>query len=302
MKNEKGFALILTLIITALIATITIGMIHQVYVSVSLSRSFRDAQQASLMAESGAEGAVNLLRDLLADREYTSIISPMKQKDKAGSLEISISEESGKINLNDLVRPDGEINDDFKAMLKRLGESLDIPEEAWEALADWLDADDLARSSGGAETLYYQTQSPLYKAGNTRLTAIAELSLVKGFPPGTVDRLSPFVTVFPKNSGGAISLININTAPKEVLMSMSDKMDDGLADKIMDRRRFQPYKTLGEISTIANDAALSQQLARHATVKGDIFKITVLAKAGDSTRVVETIVRLNGKCLSWREY
>ena len=302
MKNEKGFALILTLIITALISTIIIGMIHQVYVSVSLSRSFRDTQQASLTAESGAEGAINLLQDLMADREYTSIISPMKQKDEAGSLEISVSEENGKINLNDLLRPNGEINEDVEAMLKRLGSRFDIPEDAWEALADWLDEDDFPRSSGGAETPYYQTQSPPYNAGNTRLTTLAELSLIKGFPSGTVDRLSPFVTVLPKNSSGAPSLININTAPKEVLMSLNDKIDENLADKIIDRRRFQPYKTLGEISVITNDAALSQKLARYATVKGDIFKITALAKTGDSTRVVEATVRLNGKCLSWREY
>ena len=53
LKNESGFALILTLVVTALMVAVVVEMIHQVYVDTSISRGFRDRQQASVLAESG---------------------------------------------------------------------------------------------------------------------------------------------------------------------------------------------------------------------------------------------------------
>ncbi len=301
MRDERGFALVLTLVITALMVAMTVEMIHQVYVDTSLSRAFRDAQQASLMAESGARGGVRLLQNLLADQEYSSIIAPMVQEDETGTLEISITEESGKVNLNDLVGPAGAKNETVQGMLKRLGKRLDIPEDAWEALADWLDRDDLARSAG-AETPYYQTLHPPYRARNGRLATLAELSLVRGFTPEIVDRLRPFVTVFPNSGGERFSAVNINTAPREVIMALSDGIDSGLAERIVDGRRLQPYRSVGELSRVSGGSALPQELARNANVRGEIFRIRAEARVRESARVAEAVVRLNGEHLSWREY
>ena len=112
LKNESGFALILTLVVTALMVAVVVEMIHQVYVDTSLSRGFRDGQQASILAESGATGGAKLLQISLSGRSYTSLsdrwATPLKLDDDAGSLEITISEESGKININGLVQPNGE--------------------------------------------------------------------------------------------------------------------------------------------------------------------------------------------------
>lgn len=301
MRNEKGFALILTLVITALMVAMTAEMIHQVYVDTSLSRGFRDTQQASLMAESGARCGVKLLQNALSDQEYSAIIAPMRQEDETGTLEMSITEESGKINLNDLINPSGEKNDAIEGMLKRLGKQFNIPEDVWEALADWLDRDDLARSAG-AETPYYQTQLPAYSARNGKLITLTELSLVKGFTPEIVDRLRPFVTVFPNRVGERPSTININTAPKEVIMALSDRIDASLAERIVVGRRLQPYRTLGDLSRVSGGAAVSQELARNANVRGDIFRITALARVKESTRVVDAVARLSGEFLLWQEY
>src|ERR1035437_2203398 len=112
LKSESGFALILTLVVTALTVAVVVEMIHQVYVDTSLSRGFRDGQQASILAESGVTGGAKLLQMALSGRNYTSLsdrwATPLKLDDEVGSLEITISEESGKININGLVQPNGE--------------------------------------------------------------------------------------------------------------------------------------------------------------------------------------------------
>ena len=136
MRGEKGFALVLTLIVTALMVAALVEMIHQVYVDISLSRGYRDGQQASLLAESGVTGGTKLLQIALQGKEYTSLsdawATPVKLDDETGTIEVTVVEESGRINLNSLVQPNGEFEPFTQAALKRLGKRLQIPEERLE--------------------------------------------------------------------------------------------------------------------------------------------------------------------------
>lgn len=313
LKDRSGFALVLTLVVTALMVAVVVEMIHQVYVDVSLSRGFRDGQQASILAESGVTGGARLLQRALSNRTYTSLsdkwAEPIKLDDEVGTVVITISEESARINLNDLVYDDsGEYKPFIPDVLKRLGSRLKLPEDSWGALADWIDSDDLPRS-GGVENSYYRSLKPGYDARNAKLATLAELSLVKGFTAELVRSLRPFVTIWSwSESSIASSKININTAPKEVLLALDEGMDERMAESILERRRLTPFKNTGEISDVPGiDAAVSGRLSRKTwlTVKGDLFRINAVARVKDAARTVEAVVRLGGSApeyLSWREY
>lgn len=304
MRNERGFALILTLVVTALMVAVTTELIHQVYVDTSLSRGYRDGQQASLLAESGVKTGLKLLQSALAGQEYSSLIAPLKQEDETGSIEILATEESGKINLNDLVSQNGEKRDEIVRMLKRLGTQLNIPEGVWDALADWLDSNDLPRS-GGAESPYYRTQKPPYSARNGKLASLSELTLVKGFTPEIVGKLRPFVTVYPVVGGLQLSQININTAPQEVIQALDDRISDSMAERVVDERRLRPFKAVTDLSNIAGFSSIATGLVGFATTKGSVFRITSQAQVKDSARVVEAVSMLDGDgvhFLSWQEY
>lgn len=308
MRGEKGFALVLTLIVTSLMVAALVEMIHQTYVDVSLSRGFRDAQQASLLAESGISGGVKLLQLSLQGKTATSLsdawAAPVKLDDETGNLEISIVEESGRINMNSLTLPNGEVDTFTMTSLKRLGRRLQISEEAWTCLADWQDGDAQTRSNG-AEAIYYQTQKVPYAPRNGKLATIAELSLVKGFTPDGIARLMPFVTIHSDQPGAPLSQVNINTAPKEVLSALDEGIDDRMAERILEERRVKAFQTPGELSRIAGGEVLSQKLVGKVSVKGNLFRIISRAKVKESARTVEAVVRLAGgapETLSWQEY
>ena len=309
MRGERGFALILTLIVTALMVAALVELIHQAYVDISLSRGYRDGQQASLLAESGAIGAMKLLQlSIPVKKEYTSLTdawaAPIKLDDETGTIEITVVEESGKINLNDLLfLNDGSETFTLKA-LKRLGKRLQIPDEVWSSLADWQDSDDQTRSNG-AEMPYYKAQKPPYAARNGKLMTIAELSLVKGFTPEVIDRLKPFVTIHADQAGATVSKVNINTASKEVLAALSELIDDGKAERILEERRLSPFKSVAELSRISGLESLATGLQGFATQKGTVFRITSIARVKETARTVEAVVRLPGglqDTLSWQEY
>lgn len=308
MKGEKGFALILTLIVTALMVAALVEMIHQVYVDISLSRGYRDGQQASLLAESGITGGMKLLQLSLLGKESTSLTdawaTPVKLDDETGTIEITVVEESGRFCINDQIQDTGESELNTPAALKRLGKRLQIPEDVWNALADWRDSDDQTRSNG-AETPYYRSQKPPYAARNGKLATIAELSLVRGFTPEHIAALRPFVTVHNSLPGATLSPVNINTAPKEVLAALDEGIDERMAERILEERRLKPFRTTGELSRIPGAEAISQKLGGKVSVKGTLFRIISIARVKESARTVEAVIRLTGampETLSWQEY
>ena len=310
LKNKSGFALVLTLIITALMVAVVTEMIHQVYVDVSLSRSFRDGQQASIMAASGVEGAARLLNQKVgsATVAYTSLTDmwavPIKLDDEAGSLEITVSEESGKINVNDLVQPNGEYLEFTRGVLERLSTRMKLPLDMWAAVADWIDTDDIQRS-GGAESVYYRALQPPYSARNGKLVTLTELSLVKGITPEILGKLRPCLTVFSEQDSSMVQTrININTAPKDVLAVLDKGIDDRMAAQIVAERTIQPFKSVSELANrVPGMDTVATALISKATVKGTVFRITSVAKVKDSGRTVEAVVRLGTRgYLSWQEY
>ncbi len=307
MKKERGFALVVTLIITALLVAVAVEFIHDVYVEASLGKSYADAQQASLMADSGVYGGMKVLETTLAGQEYSSLLDrwavPMETEDDRGVLRVEITDESGKLNLNSLVFPNGTLNEAFFTMTSRLLRKLDLPAELCNSAADWMDENDEPRP-GGAETAYYTSLPTPYQVKNARLDTFDELRMVKGFDEKTLKTLSPFVTVYTDVSGAPFSRINVNTAPREILACLDENMNNELAGRILEYRKTTPIKNPADISRISGLESIGIGLQGKIGVKGNIYRIFSRAKVNETIRIVEALVRIDGlqaAVLYWRE-
>jgi general secretion pathway protein K len=307
LKNESGFALILTLVITALIVAIAVEMIHQVYVDTTISRGFRDGQQASILAESGVM-AVKTALSMGVDPTLLAGFLAKPLSDEVGSLGIEISDESSRININGLVSQNGDYDELIKNALLRLTARLKLQEDTWgnvlDSVADWIDVNDAPRS-GGAETPYYRTLKPSYTARNGRLMTLTELSLVKGIKPVMLEsfvdeekksKLRDCLTIY---SNQLLPQINVNTAPKAVLMALDASISGMVADQIINMR---PFKNPGEFSKVSELNKIANGTWRgRLTTTSNLFRIIAVAKVQESVRTVETVVS-NGLFLSWQEY
>lgn len=307
--GNKGFALVLTLLLTALMVAVVVELVHQAYVDVSLSRGFRDGQQASLLAESGVTGGMKLLQTSLQAQAYSSLAdpwaAPIKLDEEVGTVEVRIVEESGKINLNGLAQINGSFEPFTLAALRRLGSRLKtpVPEDAWNSLADWLDSNDETRS-GGAESAYYATLRPPYAARNGRLASVYELTLVRGFTPEMVKELAAYVTVY-SGTASPVSQINVNVAPKEVLSALDERIDGRMADRIDEERRLKPFKDTAELSRVPGLDTIAIGLIGRISVKGAVFRISSRSGVAESSRQVDAVVRQSGSAqdfLAWQEY
>jgi len=308
VKGERGFALVITLVVTALLVALVTEFIHDVYVATSWRATFKEAQQASLLAESGMTGGLRLLRDQLAIRQYSSLMDKWAQpffiENETGSVTVTIEEENGKLCLPGLIRPDGSYNPVCQGIVTRLGKRLELPPELWAAAADWMDGDDETRT-GGAEASYYNSLQPPYAPANRPLQTVDELGLVKGFAGGALEKLRPFVTVYPDVPGTPLAKININTAPKELLLALDEQMSEDLASRIVEYRSKTPFNAPGELAgKIQGMETLGVSLQGLVGVKGNVYRLRSVANVGGTSRIIEAVARIEGsqpKILYWRE-
>ena len=90
----------------------------------------------------------------------------------------------GKLNLNNLVRNDDEVNQSFRLTLSRLFNQLDIPDKSILSLVDWMDRNDKAGLLGAEKGYYAELRQ---KIKNNYLFSLSELNLVRDFTEINMD-------------------------------------------------------------------------------------------------------------------
>jgi general secretion pathway protein K len=137
-----------------------------------------------------------------------------------GSVSGKLLDESGKFNLNNLVKADGKVDDSARRWFEKLLQRVGLPAELSQAVIDWQDTNDEVTGAMGAESSYYQGLDPAYLASNTKFHGIEELKLVRGFEGKNYDLIKQYVTALPEQTK-----VNMNTAPALLLASIDPKVD-----------------------------------------------------------------------------
>lgn len=230
MKNyssQRGVALLTILVMVAL-ATILAATIAKRQTNTAENTGYLMRQDQSLLYAKSAEAFFSEL--LIQDSDNGSSIDHLQENwakpmpsfpVEDGSVSGKLLDESGKFNLNNLVKADGNQVDDsarrwFEKLLQRVG----LPAELSQAVIDWQDTNDEVTGAMGAESSYYQGLDPAYLTPNTKFHSIEELKLVRGFEGKNYDLIKPYVTALPEQTK-----LNMNTAPALLLASIDPKVD-----------------------------------------------------------------------------
>lgn len=295
-KSQSGIALVITLMVTALLVVVITEIVHGVHLHQSMTGLFTDSQSAGLLAEGGVELMSAYVGESTEDKykyldEQRIISIPVEDK----LLTIRATDEQARVSVNAIIRNDGTDNEKFFEFYVRLLEVLGLDEELASSAADWADKNSEPRGLGAEDHDYYMNKAYPYRSKGAPLDHVGELNLVKGYSPGVMDKLRPFVTVY--GSGQ----VNINNAPKEVLMALSDDVTGEIAQAVMDYRKETPFKTINDIDKIPGFGSIDLSLI---TVTSKTFRIFSMAVVNDALREVEAVVELgekNNKKLFWRE-
>jgi general secretion pathway protein K len=307
--GDKGVVLLITLMILVLIVTL-VWEVFRVGARAAQTGAFgRDSIRAGLVAEAGIAAARVALREDAGDNTYDTLDEiwsrPVPPIDLGeGTIHIVVEDEERKINLNNLVLPNGNATDDVRlAIFRKLLEILEIDPSLADAVVDWLDNDETPRV-GGAESGFYLSRKFPYKSKNDLFDTVEELRLVRGVTQEVFERVRPFLTVY---SSGKI---NLNTAPKQILMALSAGQDLGeitesTADEIIEYRKEKPFEKIDEIRNVKEslyEVLIHQAVERRnlLTVQSTAFHVRSTGEFTGTARVIDSVGIRAGKAIHWR--
>lgn len=254
--DERGVALLLALMVLALLVALILDFDADARREYRDAAAFRDNFKATVLTRAAVQAARAVIQqDFLKDKQtgesYDALTDlwafPIQQYPIGdGILTAQIEDERGKLNLNDLAAsgvPDAKKAKIFR--VKRLFELLQINPDVVDAIVDWVDPDDVPEAAG-AETLYYQSLRPPYRAANAPFQTVRELKLVKGVTPEILEKLVRYVTVYPPEGE---SKININTADTLVIQALDPSITQAMAAEIIQSR---PFKKVTDLDNVAS--------------------------------------------------
>ncbi len=282
LRDRSGMALVLTLLAVSFLVAVTV----QLGTSVNRQLQVADNQAKTVRLDAMLLSGLNLARAaLLADQltnTFDTTLDDWGEFDAetlavfaaGGSMEITVTDLSGLLQVNALVLTDEEKRK-RQAGQKKEGQEDDagsrgdaretdnnpekVQRELWQrfllsgnvaldednedvvaelldSLADWLDADDEERDNG-AERGYYSSLNPPYAPANRALLYPEELLLVRGWNEKLLygeKERSGIIDYL--TIGGQDGKININTAPPMVLQALHPEMTEELAADLIDFR------------------------------------------------------------------
>lgn len=298
LRSQKGFALVITLLITAILVGLVVEIVYGVYISTSMVNNFKDSQRASLLARAGVDMAKAGLEEFLKLNPHITMEAGgmnFTHREGDGVVEMRLLDEQGKASLKIVYPATGASNEKvyniYLGILKYSGQD----EYLADTLADWIDMNDEARIGGAEGVDYYQALPHPYQPKNDYLDSLEELLMIKGYTPKIYKTLNSFITVYTDG------LININTAGKEVLLSLSDEMSETLVQRIIDYRKETPFRSKSDIMKVTGFETTGFSLQNKITVQSNIYRVYSKAAVGEVIREVEAVVEVGGGLKYWRE-
>jgi general secretion pathway protein K len=306
--DEAGIALLVVLLAITLLTIVVIEFTDAAQVETHLALSTRNALQATYLARSGVNVAEAIViydahlaaagaapkGDTLQDL-WARPFPPLPIGD--GTAAIRVRDEARFLNLNDMLSA-GTIQAERKKVFERLFVSLAIDPRILAAIVDWMDEDGIPSvTPPGAEQPFYLSAPTPHRVRNGPLLTLRELLLVRGVTPAVLARLEPFVTVLPPDR----FRVNINTAPAEVLRSLSDELrdDPGIVDRLIASRDIETFTSPSEAlrSVTGLDKALGGS-REFLDTSSPYFRIEAVAEIDEVRRGIIEVVRRNDKRLT----
>ncbi len=247
MKN-RGFALITVLALTALLSFLFLEFNKTMRMKAAVAENVVRRAECCLTIKSGLNAVAGFLEEDEPVVDHLNEFWAQERFLEAGEnqkLTVLITDECAKFNINQLINARGEDNLRKIDQFERLMDILGINPAFLPALLDRLDPDLLPRENGWERTDYSESFSS--RTSNGPMNFINEIFSVRGLEsltPGTKEKIKKFCTVFSERK------INVNTAEKPVLQSLSPAIDRTLAENIISFREKYPFKEVQDLTSV----------------------------------------------------
>jgi len=267
--SERGVALVAALGALTVLSAIATSLATTARLERGLARHAVAAAQADALLRSGVAAAAVVLGETAADGAPDTLAARWaadagRQRLGAGWVEVRIEDEARRIDLGSAA---------LAPALARLAAARGLDPAVADAIADWVDADDVPRPRGAERDAY--GRGPGCGPRNAPFASLDEVARVRGIDAAALARLAPFVTTAGEH------VVNPNTASPEVLAAV---LGDAVAARVVAARTRAPLDAAA-IDALVGD--LPPGTRALLAPRGQRYRVSVTAQVGDETRAVE---------------
>jgi general secretion pathway protein K len=253
--TRRGFALIAALWLLVAFAAIGTGIsIHSRARRLSAANSL-DEDRGHAAAEAGLEHVRSRLARLLAGTltlqemptvgdSWSTASTALTDTVKLGAERYHVSVRDAGASLNINLASEQEIERFFIALPIDAGRANEIAE----SILDWRDSDNLHRLHGAEADDYLRLGSAVLPP-NEKFSRLEELRYVKSVTPEIFARARPFLTLM------GTGQININSAPRPVLLALPGMSEEAVSVLLQTRGSSQPIHSVQELSARLSSGA-----------------------------------------------
>ncbi|MCP3851937.1 MAG: type II secretion system minor pseudopilin GspK [Gammaproteobacteria bacterium] len=285
--KQDGMALLMAIMIVALVAIVSVNMLTQRQLQIYRTANLYFSEQAYQYSLAIERWGVSVLSEDLK-REKKNKESFDSYQDvwntalvdfdvEQATLDGAIIDLQGRFNLNNLVI-DGKVNKQWEGVYKQLLSSLGLPLSLSSTLIDWIDTNEEASGSDGAEDIYYIALEQPYRTSNQPLVNVSELFLIKGYTKEVIRTLKDHIYVASDETA-----INVNTSTASVLVAIVSGLSTVDAESILTQIEKQPFLTVEQfinMPAVSGKAIEQKQISVNSNYFSIISHVTI-----DKTKV-----------------
>ncbi|MEO5880864.1 MAG: type II secretion system minor pseudopilin GspK [Caldimonas sp.] len=293
------------MIIVALVATLASSMVWQQWRAIQVEAAERARTQSAWVLSGALDWARLILREdaktggidhlgepwsvPLAEARLSTFLAADKENTEDAPdafLSGSITDANGRYNLTNVVRS-GKIDPLELAALQRLCETVGVSADVAARIAAGLrDASPPAPPDPGASGASAVTAPPRPENPPLMPRSAAQLAWF-GIEPGALQALEPYVVILPE-----ASFINVNTAPREVLVATVDGLDLATAERIVQSRQRVPIRSRADLQALA--PALPPASFDRIATGSSFFEVRGRLRLGDVILEQRSLVQRRG--------
>ena len=287
---QRGSALLMAMLVVVLVATFAAASLWQQWRTVEVETAERARIQSGwiltgaldwarllLREDARASGPVDHLGEPWAVPLQEARLSSFLAADSSNTttdlapdtmdafLSGQIIDLQSMMNVNNMVHPDGSVNEDQVRAFQRLFEILNLPQ------------DELAKVAENLRFANMPTHvTPVPAEAPLQPQRVAELVWL-GLSPQTLTVLEPYVTVLPTNT----AKVNVNTASAEVIAAYAN-LDLAEAQRLVQLRNGTYFRNLQDIQSHLSEGATAMPAGQPTElgVGSDFFEVRARLRLG----------------------
>ncbi len=319
--RQQGAAILTALLLMALVATLSTAALWQQARAYDLESSERARVQANwilqgttdwarlILREDARSGAVDHLGEPWAITLQEAKLSTFLAQGAVGDVPLAddalqnaflsgnITDLQSRLNVTNLVL-DQQTHGPTLRAFGRLFEALQIPPAELQLLVAKLHASLTPPDGSPSAGTNANTAAAQRPAGGTPLTVRSPEQLRWwGLSARSVALLKPYVVVLPDRTS-----VNLNTASALVLQAIVQGLDAGSAQRLVDTRAKNPFRSLGDAATAIGQTEGSLSDSLHS-VNSRFFEVRTRLRLGTITTQERTTIQREGLLVKplWKE-